>query len=50
MIFEGISDDMPPQMKNFEYGYPYFNALLQFSLVLGVASRIKPHVIQRNVT
>ena len=36
--------------EQFEYGYPHPNALLQFELNLSVASRIKPHVIQRNVT
>ena len=30
MISEPISDDIPPQI-NFEYGYPYSNALLTFS-------------------
>ena len=29
MISERISDDIPPQMKIFEYGYPHSNAILQ---------------------
>ena len=29
-----ISDVMPHQMYNFEYGYPHFNALLQSQLKL----------------
>ena len=37
------------QNENFEYGYPHSNAFLQFHLNLSVASRINPHVIQRNV-
>ena len=34
MILECISDDIPPQNANFEYGYPHSNALLQFPLKL----------------
>ena len=36
--------------ENFEYGYPHSNALLQFCLELERWRRIKPHVIQRDVT
>ena len=32
MISERISDDIPPQNENFEYGYSHSNALLTFSL------------------
>ena len=34
MMYEHISDDIPPQMKKFEYGYPHSNALLQSRLKL----------------
>ena len=30
MISERISDDIPPQMKIFEYSYPHSNAQLTF--------------------
>ena len=36
--------------ENFEYGYPHCNAFLQFRLELEHRKRIKPHVIQRDVT
>ena len=32
MISERLADDIPPQMKNFEYGNPHSNALMQFYL------------------
>ena len=32
MISECISDDIPHQNENFEYGYPHSNELLQFYL------------------
>ena len=44
MIFERISVDIPPN-KNFEYGYPHSNALLQFELNL---ERCKPHKAARH--
>ena len=47
MISERISDDIPPQMKNFEYGYPHSKALLQFELKL---ERSKPHKAARHPT
>ena len=34
MISNRISNDKPPQMKNFEKGHPHSNALLQSSLKL----------------
>ena len=37
---ERISDDIPPEMKIFEYGYPHSNTLLQFRLEL---EHCKPH-------
>ena len=36
--------------EKFEYGYPHSNALLQFRPQFELGSRIKPHVIQRDVT
>ena len=30
MISDRIYDDIPPQMKNFEYGYPHSNAIFNF--------------------
>ena len=30
MISDCIFDHIPPQIKNFKYGYPHSNALLQF--------------------
>ena len=50
MIFEGISDDMPPQMKALNMVIPILMHFCSFLLCWGVASRIKPHVIQWNVT
>ena len=47
MISERISNDIPPQMKNFEYGYPYSNALLQFRLKF---ERCKLHMAARHPT
>ena len=40
MISERISDDIPPQIKILNNGYPHSNALLQFELKL---ERCKPH-------
>ena len=40
MISEPISDDIPPQIKILNNGYPHSNALLQFLLEL---KRCKPH-------
>ena len=40
MISDRISDDIPPQMKFFEYGYHHSNALTQFPLKL---RRCEPH-------
>ena len=37
MISERISDDMPPPIENFEYGYPHSNAFLQFRLDWSIA-------------
>ena len=34
MISDHISNDIPPQMKNFKYGYPHSNAFLQSLLTL----------------
>ena len=34
MILNHISDDILPQMKNFEYDYPHSDAFLQFHLKL----------------
>ena len=37
LISEGIHDNIPPPpppQKNFEYGYPHSNVLLQFRLKL----------------
>ena len=36
VISKCISEDIPPQMKilNYEFGYPHFNALLQFRFEL----------------
>ena len=34
MISDRISDNVPPEMKIFIYGYPHFNAHLQFPLKL----------------
>ena len=47
MISERISDNIPPQMKNFEYGYPHSNALLQFRLKL---EHCKPHNSAHHLT
>ena len=40
MISEPISDDISPQMKKLQYGYPHSNALMQPHLEL---ERCKPH-------
>ena len=40
MIFDCISNDIPPQMKKFEYGYPHSNAI---STVLSQIECCKPH-------
>ena len=47
MISERIFDDIPPQMKIFEYGYPHSNAFLQFRLKL---ERCKPQKSARHPT
>ena len=47
MISECISDDMPPQIKNFENGYPHSNAFLQFCLELECC---KPHKASHHPT
>ena len=47
MISERISDDIPPQNENFEYGYPHSNALLQFRLKI---ERCKPRNTARHPT
>ena len=44
-----IFGDIPPKMKS-ENMVTHSNALLQLSSNWSVASRMKPHVIQRNVT
>ena len=41
MISEHISDAIPPQNDNFEYGYPHFNVFLQFHLELDCCKRHK---------
>ena len=46
VISDCISNDMPPQMKIWNYLNPHFNAFLQFCLNWRVASHIKPHLIQ----
>ena len=40
MISEHITDDIPPQNENVEYGYHHSNAFLQFCLEL---ERCKPY-------
>ena len=45
MMSDHISDD-----EHIEYGYLHSNALQQFCLNWSVASGIKLHVIQQNVT
>ena len=47
MISDCISDDIPPQIKNFEYVYPHSNVFLQFRLKL---ERCKPHKAARHPT
>ena len=45
MIMERISDDIPPEMKIFEYGYTHSNTLLQFRPEL---EHCKPHNATRH--
>ena len=40
MISECISNDIPPKMKSFEYGYPFSNAFMQRGMKLKC---YKPH-------
>ena len=47
MISERISDDLPPQKENFEYGYPHSYVLLQSCLKL---EHCKPHKAARHQT
>ena len=47
MISERISDNIPPQMKIFIYGYRHSNALLQFHLKL---EHCKAHNTARHPT
>ena len=47
MVFECISDNLPPQKENFENGYPHSNVLLQSRLKL---ERYKPHKAAYNQT
>ena len=47
MISERISDDMPPQIKILNFGYPHSNALLQFCIEM---ERCKPHKAARHPT
>ena len=41
MICDYISDDIPPQMQNFEYGYPSSMVLLQSQLKLEHCKSLK---------
>ena len=47
VIFERISDDIPPQLNFFEYDCPHSNALLQSRSKL---ERCKPHKAERHPT
>ena len=50
MISERISDDIPPQIKILNMVIPILMHFCSFVSKWSVASRIKPHVIQRIVT
>ena len=50
MISKRISDEMPPQMKILNMVIPILMHFCSFVSNLSVASRIKLHVIQQNVT
>ena len=45
MISERLSEDIPPQIQNFEYGYPHSYALQQF---LQNLESCKPHKAKRH--
>ena len=47
MISERISDDIPPQNENCEYGYPHSNVLLHSRLKFECC---KPHKAVRHPT
>ena len=47
MISNRISNDIPPKMKNFQYGYPDSNELLQSRPKLDCS---KSEIIKGNVT
>ena len=50
MISERISDDIPPQMNILNMVIPILMHFFSYVLNWSIASRIKLHVIQRNVT
>ena len=50
VIFEGISDDMPPKMKILNMVIPIIMHFCSFLSNWSIVSRLKPHHIQRNVT
>ena len=50
MISKRISDDIPPQMKILNMVIPILIHFCSFVANWYITSRIKPHVIQQNVT
>ena len=45
MISERMSDDIPPQMKIFKYGYPHSIALLTFPFKKTVKMYFVAHIL-----